>query len=425
MNDIAHTVGVAILEDLLDAEREARALTERSVKAYQKLLLEIAEAIAPDVIEAALQRNDDPGRWDPQQWQNAKTALLKNAMRHYGLMANDRVRQQQKKIRALERKLARLAREAHRLRKAHQTALQANARLQRDLAARQPQTADASSAPPPPPPSALTSQEDPAEPPSFSPAAADYPPQPYIPDQAPPGMKPQTYQRDLLLLYLLGKTGRARRPWLLEGVAHYIPTVENGRAGSMSRVLGRLVKAGLIQQRTPSKTQAQILRLTKDGEDLYRQIYRESPVESEATRLLEGHQPHGLEHAGLVLAAAQYLEDRGLIVETAPLPLDLPNGRRLEADLRALNPHTGECIYLEAERGIGPAESRTAKWQNHLDFQGGVYLITLEKETANVLADEVLAVGRVGSVYVTDLHTLRDMECEDMWFIKREIIEEV
>ena len=212
MNDIAHTVGVAILEDLLDAEREARALTERSVKAYQKLLLEIAEAIAPDVIEAALQRNDDPGRWDPQQWQNAKTALLKNAMRHYGLMANDRVRQQQKKIRALERKLARLAREAHRLRKAHQTALQANARLQRDLAARQPQTADASSAPPPPPPSALTSQEDPAEPPSFSPAAADYPPQPYIPDQAPPGMKPQTYQRDLLLLYLLGKlVGHADR----------------------------------------------------------------------------------------------------------------------------------------------------------------------------------------------------------------------
>jgi DNA-binding MarR family transcriptional regulator len=191
----------------------------------------------------------------------------------------------------------------------------------------------------------------------------------------------------------------------------------------MSRVLGRLLKAGLLQQQTPSKTPAQILRLTKDGEALYRQLYRESPVESEATRLLEGHQPHGLEHAGLTLAAAQYLENRGLIVETAPTPLDLPPGRRLEADLRALDPDTGEHRYLEAERGIGPAATRTAKWQNHLDFQGAVYIVTLEQEQAQALVDEVLALERMGKVYATTLNVLKDMQHSDMWLIKRELQE--
>jgi DNA-binding MarR family transcriptional regulator len=235
-------------------------------------------------------------------------------------------------------------------------------------------------------------------------------------------MKPQTYPRDILLLYLLGKTGRARRPWLLEGVAHYIPTVKNGRAGSMSRVLGRLLKAGLIQQLTPSKTPAQILRLTKDGEDLYRRIYRESPTASEATRLLEGHQPNGLEHAGLTLAAAHYLEKRGLVVRTAPPPLNLPGGRRLEADLQAIDPETGECIYLEAERGIGPAETRTAKWENHLAFQGKIYIITLEKKQTEELVAEVIALNRVGEVCATDLTYLQDMEHHpDLWRIKREI----
>ena len=432
MTGISDAVGYAIQKDLLDAERQARAITERDLKVYRKLLLEIAEAMAPDVVEAALQRNDDPARWDAHTWRNAKSALLKNPMRHYGLMANDRVRHQQKRINALEHKVKRLAQEAQRLRKAQQEALQDNARLQRELATAHQQatpkpasasapSSDAPHAAPAPDPAPVQPQ-DAAETGSFTPTTSNsYPPKPYIPAQAPAGMKPQTYQRDILLLYLLGKTGRARRPWLLEGVAHYIPTVKNGRAGSMSRVLGRLLKAGLIQQLTPSKTPAQMLRLTKDGEDLYRRIYRESPTESEATRLLDGHQPHGLEHAGFTLAAAHYLEKRGLVVRTAPPPINLPGGRRLEADLQAIDPETGEFIYLEAERGIGPAETRTAKWQNHLAFQGAVYIITLEKEQTATLVAEVMALNRVGEVCATDLTYLQDMEHNSgLWRIKRE-----
>ncbi len=57
------------------------------------------------------------------------------------------------------------------------------------------------------------------------------------------GLSKTMYQRDVLLLYLLGKTGRARRPWLFAGLAEYIDSLASGRSGSLSRLLRRLACA--------------------------------------------------------------------------------------------------------------------------------------------------------------------------------------
>lgn len=406
---VASTVAEAVLEDLLSAERHARGLAERHVRQYQKVLVEIAEAIAPDVIEAALQRGEEPASWPPQQWHTHQSAILQSAMQQFGVQANDRLRRIESTLQQAQQRNRKLAQANEHLRSKMQRALQKNARLQKQLEQQSQRGGDDAN------------DGDPST--ALVTARAPYPPQPEVPDAAPPGMRTRTYERDIFLLYLIGKTGRARRPWLLEGIASYIPTVENGRAGSMSRLLGRMLKAGLVQQLTPSKTRAQILRLTKNGEDLYRHLYGADPAESEATRLLEGHQPKGLEHAGMCLAAAQHLENRGFHVSTAPPAVDLPTGGRLEADLLVTHTETGEHFYVEVERGKGPPETRAAKWRNQLDFQGAIYVVTLNQEAAQKLTAEILARGQPGNIYATTLDELGDHDrpTDELWLIKREI----
>ncbi len=408
---VAATVAQAVLEDLLAAERQARGIAERHARRYRDVLLELAEAMAPDVIEAALQRGEEPGTWPPDQWHAAKSALLQSAMQHFGVQANDRLRSIEGTLQQLQQRNRALAQANDRLRASCRQALQKNAQLQEQLKAQRDKRAASPAA----------NDQDPLT--ARVTTASPYPPKPAVPAAAPPGLQARTYQRDSFLLYLIGKTGRARRPWLLDGVAHYLPGVKNGRAGSMSRLLGRLVKSGLVQQRTPSKTKAQILRLTQEGAALYRRLYGADPVESEATRLLQGHQPDGLEHAGMCLAAAQYLEECGYHVKTAPPAVDLPTGGRLEADLLMTHTETGAHFYVEVERGWGPAEKRTAKWRNHLDFQGVLYIVTLTQETAQELAAEVIAQGQPGRVHVTTIEALstaaRDPDA--LWLIKREI----
>lgn len=410
---VAATVAQAVLEDLLTAERQARAVAERHAQHYRAVLLELAEAMAPDVIEAALQRGEEPANWAPGEWRAAKSALLQRALQHFGVQANDRLRRLETTVQRAQQRNRELAQANDHLRDKYQQALQKNAHLQRQLAQRSHSHADAHAG--------TDEDKDPLS--ARGTTTSPYPPRPTVPDTTPPGMQARTYQRDCCLLYLLGKTGRARRPWLLGGVASYLPSVKNGRAGSMSRLLGRLVKSGLVQQLTPSQTKAQILRLTPEGAALYRRLYGADPVASEATRLLQGHQPHGLEHAGMCLAAAQYLEEQGYHVQTAPPAVELPTGGRLEADLLMTHTETGAHCYVEVERGIGPAEKRTAKWRNHLDFQGALYIVTLTQEAAQELAAEVIAQGQPGSVYVTTIealaHDARDLDA--LWLIKREI----
>lgn len=437
-DSLARNTANAILEDLVAAEQLQRRTLESEVQALRKVLNEIAEGIAPDVVETAIKQGHDPQDWAAHEWKTALPKMLKNAITHFGAMADDRLEHQAQALARLQSRTTQLETTLETLRQEHQQVLQASTqkdeqlrqlwRKNTDLTAVLESTQDQSAAH-----KTLPQESEEKEP------IARTPDTPVVIDKGYPEIPtsfdktaaiatfgPQHYRRDAKLLFLLGKTGRSRRPWLMEGIAYY-EHLKDGKSGSLRRLLDRLARMDLVKIIVPNETKANIIQLTECGKQAYTTIYGAQPAISEVERLLEGHQPNGIEHAGLALAAAQFLEDLGWSVMIAPPAVMLPDGHRLEPDL-LLTADDKRC-YVEVEWARGPASNRTAKWRNLFKLQGAVYLVTGDPQKCQELVTEVLALNTVGQIYATDLKTLHKLlsipdapiETSSVWAIQNEI----
>jgi len=419
---VAQTTALTLLEDLLTAERALRHTAELERDTLRRVVSEIAEALAPELLEGHLRQGADPAHWPASRWQAAVPQLLSASWRRLEQEDDSRTRQAREAAQLAQRQLAEAKARESTVRAELQAALQQLTQVRAQLTTTQAQLA-ALPAPaaividmPPALPVAATAppaNHTPAAAPS-SPAKAQaaYPPPPILPPTPPPTFRqPDYYSRDARLLYLLGRTGRARRPWLLTGLGQYegLP----GNSGALPRCIKRLAQSDLVEELSPKSINVRLLRLTPTGATTYQVLFQEPPQPSELTALLEQHQPDGLEHAALVLTAAQALEDCGMQVMVMPPRVDLPGGRVIAADLRVCWPETGECQVVEVERGFGPATKRTAKWRNLLTYQGAVCVIGPNMTVVTQLVEEVVALGQPGRVYGSDLDALHKQKPKD------------
>ena len=414
---VAQNTALTLLDDLLTAERALRYTAETERDTYRRVVSEIAEALAPELLEGSLRQGDDPGHWPASRWQTVVPELLSASWRRLEQEDDSRTRQAREAAQLAQRQLAEAKAREHTVRAELQAAFQQLVQLRAQLTTTQTQLA-ALPAPMPAPividmPPALpavtaapsANNTPAAAPPPPSKAQAVYPPPPILPPTPPPTFRqPDYYPRDARLLYLLGRTGRARRPWLLTGLGQYegLP----GNSGALPRSISRLAHSGLIEVLKPQLLKVDLLRLTPTGAITYQALFQEAPQPSELTALLEQHQPDGLEHAALVLTAAQAVEDCGVQVTVMPPRVDLPGGRVIAADLRVCWPETGECQVVEVERGLGPATKRTAKWRNLLTYQGAVVVVGPNMTVVTQLVEEVVALGQPGRVFGSDLDAL-------------------
>jgi len=404
---VAQTTALTVLDDLLAAERTLRHTAETERDTYRRVVGELAEALAPELLERHLRQGDDPSQWPAGRWQSVVPELLSASWRRLGQAEGARTRQAREVARLAQQQLAAAKERESAVREELQAALQQLAQVRGQLAATQAQLAarptatggDAASASPPP----VAASASPACP---ARVPADYPPPPILPPTPPPTFRqpPKYYPRDARLLYLLGRTGRARRPWLLDGLGQYEGL--RGNSGSLPRSITRLVHSDLVEVLKPEFLKIDLLRLTPAGATTYQALFQEPAHPSELTALLEQHQPDGLEHAALVLAAAQALEDCGMQVTVLPPRVELPGGRVIAADLRVCEPETGICNLVEVERGLGPADKRAAKWRNLLTYQGTVYVVGSDMAEVTRLVEEVVALGQPGRVVGSDLDGL-------------------
>ncbi|MDX9953459.1 MAG: hypothetical protein RBT75_05165 [Anaerolineae bacterium] len=408
---VAQTTALTLLDDLLAAERALRHAAEMERDTYRRVMGELAEALAPELLEQQLRQGDDPARWPASRWQATVPELLSASWRRLEQQDGSRTRQAREATQLAQQQLAEAKAREHTARAELQAALQQLTQVRAQLATTQAQL-DARSVPPvvdtPPAPVAVAPADaQPADRPQPA-----YPPPPILPSPPPPTFRqPDYYPRDARLLYLLGRTGRARRPWLLSGLGQYegLP----GNSGALPRCIKRLVQSDLVEELSPKSINVRLLRLTPAGATTYQALFQEPPQPSELTALLEQHQPDGLEHAALVLTAAQALEDCGAQVTVMPPRVDLPGGRVIAADLRVCWPETDECQVVEVERGLGPATKRTAKWRNLLTYQGAVYVVGPNMTVVARLVEEVVALGQPGRVYGSDLDALHKQKPKD------------
>lgn len=404
---------------MLGAERATRIAAERRASAYAQFVVNLVEAIAPGLLE---QHAADPiETWSPEKWAGHLDDILE--------MTQARFSQQHELVQSLQARLAAADRQYQSLHSALQSAVREIEQLRQNRMS-------AAMGKDPAPSRAQSSATDAIQPSLLQAAVAPLPEPkrtPYlpadlhigVPEAIPPGWgfaDHQEYRRKAFFIGLIGKTGRCSNRWLSDMAAIYCE-VKDGEVGTIRRLVRAAVSNGWIEI-VKSKTKwlrglPDLIRLTPRGEDLYRAIYGSDPVESDLTRLLREHAPHGTDHAVLCVMAALAFEQLGGTVRIAPGPISIGPGV-YQPDLR-VDIGDGDATWLvECEQANGPPEGRRHKWENAIGLQGKVYLVTPTAEVRDHLVDEVLALGRRCEVYASDIKSLQAARPERVWCVIRE-----
>jgi hypothetical protein len=391
------------LEDILNAERELRQNAERVAREYRALVLELAQRLAGEALEA--RRRDNPAI--PQVWTAADWTAFWNGVSvgtgggwtkpkgngHEAL--ERRIVQLEGELTALRERLERAQAEAAQERRAREElqkrldeAQQAKAKPKQKGEARRPAER------------ILT----PAELPELWRKLVEemsgmvIPP---APERFKAQLKPKEsgirYRRKVLVLYAVARGGISSR---ME-IDRVVSVVEglSERTNSVRRPVDDLVKSGLlvsdnIRMYKPFETGLAVYRLSEDGKALCA-LWGWQVVESEWERLLRLHQGAAQEaHSVMALAFALHARLRGWDAVILP---QVEGAARPDLQVE----RDGERWYVEVERGDGSRR----KWKNLAELNDGrVALCAANEEGREKLVRDCKA-ERLGGV-ATDLKSL-------------------
>ncbi len=191
----------------------------------------------------------------------------------------------------------------------------------------------------------------------------------------------RTFQKESAALTLMGETGKALRPSLIDLLAEKLnlsPT-NSSLSETFNRLLNLDVAGGLIEAldvfsqpgATTGGNHPDIFRLAERGKVAYQFLTGKQPAENEYERLLRKHKSP--EHTVLNIQAAEVLAELGgyRIVDEAP-NVQLPDGSVFIPDLVAQDQKTGEIIFVEVERDTSKdRNARIRKWKNVVTATNG------------------------------------------------------
>lgn len=405
------------LEDILEAERKLRETAERTMREYRSLVIELAQRLAGEALEA--RRVENPGVpqvWTPADWRTFWTAVV---MQPVGRSSWQTVRGNGNgsgQVKALEGEIERLKGEVEALRSALERSRielaqerKAREELTKRLAEKQDAQEREKARQKPKPEQKQPNQEAKhlvsVEMLSTAHRAwLEELREMVIPD-APLRFREQLnpeealrYRRKVLILYLLATKGICSR---LE-IDRLLSALENvsARTNSVRRPADELVKSGLLEASTlrmesPFATGMAVYRLTEDGRALCR-AWGWDVVENEWERLLRLHQGEVQEaHTVMILAFALHARLRGWNARILPQV----DGTNAVPDV--VVERDGERWYVEVERGDGSRR----KWKNLAKLNGGrVALCAADPAGRERLVRDCKA-ERLGGV-AADLRTL-------------------
>jgi hypothetical protein len=194
------------------------------------------------------------------------------------------------------------------------------------------------------------------------------------------------FQKESAALILMGETGKALRPSLIDLLAKKLnlsPT-NSSLSETFNRLLNFDAAGGLIDLldvfsqpgATTGGNHPDIFCLSKRGKSAYQHLTGKPPVENEYERLIRRHKSP--EHTVLNIQAAEALIEIGgyIILNEAP-DIQLPDGSVFIPDLVAQDQKTGETIFIEVERDASKdRNARTRKWKNLLTAtNGNIYVV--------------------------------------------------
>lgn len=230
------------------------------------------------------------------------------------------------------------------------------------------------------------------------------------------------FERSSLAILVMGDTGLALRPSITTEMARRLSlsTDNHSLDEAINRVMlnkeslqpALIEKIEVIQEKGSSAggNIPDILRLTMDGENVYKFLSRRVAKKSEYDLLIRHHSSP--EHTILNMQAVAFLIDAGYHIHAQVQKIQLSDGGTYIPDITAVDPETGEIFFIEVERDAYKDKfARKQKWMNQYETSNGNLYVFCDNLTCqrNIQGEINLALGGIRfNSYLTNLHGLRN-----------------
>ncbi len=392
---LTSSLGQRLLSDIAEQERTLRLQAETKSRAYQELLLELANRLNGKVLEEI--RRESPGvldAWTPVEW---KSFFYNHIIPERTGWNKDTGNGDNHQVERLQRENQKLKTQSVQLQEQLASLLKQIPQVEEEIAHIEGEKAK---------PSRQNLQQHS----TLQSHIKTIPHQQLLavlrkfkPPQIPSRygaqvnkLSRQQWRRGAMALYLIASYGYniGHEIGILISLAEGLKPV----SGSVKRVITRLAEAGFLLQETLSmnkpKTSLSLLRLTKDGQQLCHILGWEA-VQSDWERLIEHHQGEQQKrHTLAVMAVGMHARLRGWLVQVMPeAEGNTPPDMLVEKE--------GQRHYVEVELS---EKENPAKWRNIAALQGHIALVAGTAQVRSVLVGDIKRMKISGKA--CDLETL-------------------
>jgi hypothetical protein len=258
-----------------------------------------------------------------------------------------------------------------------------------------------------------------------------------IPDWIKTWQESKTFEKTSTAILVMGEMGIALRPTIIKVLAKRLSLSAANK--NLDEALNWLMTTedkscpilieqiwGVLEQGSSSGgNQPAVLHLTQDGQVAFQVLSGKPPKENEFDMLLKHHSSP--EHTILNIQAGEILVDEGYKVRGRAQPINLSNGETYIPDIVAVDPKTGEVIFVEVERDVNKDQiSRKQKWMKFYEASNGNLFVFCDNLNCQRATQGEINLALGGLVYnslLTNLHGLRKGKRSEkdgsIWFSQR------
>jgi len=258
-----------------------------------------------------------------------------------------------------------------------------------------------------------------------------------IPDWIKTWKESKIFEKTTTAILVMGEMGIALRPTIIKSMAkrlslsaanknldealNWLITTEDKSCPILIEQIG-----GVLEQGSSSGgNQPAVLHLTQDGQVAYQVLSGKPPKENEFDMLLRHHSSP--EHTILNIQAGEILLDEGYQIRGRAQSINLSTGETYIPDIVAVDPKTGEVIFIEVERDVSKDQiSRKQKWMKFYEASNGnlyVFCDNLNCQRSIQGEINIALSGLIYNSYLTNLHGLRNGKRAEkdgsIWFSQR------
>jgi hypothetical protein len=260
-----------------------------------------------------------------------------------------------------------------------------------------------------------------------------------VPDWIKTWRGTKVFEKTSTAILVMGEMGLALRPSIIKMMAGRLSLAVTNK--NLDEALNWLMKPDeescldLIEQvegisaqgSSSGGNQPAVLRLTKEGEIAYQVLTGSPPKENEYDKLLRHHSSP--EHTILNIQVAEVLNEEGYLIQGQAKPIYLSNGETYIPDIIAVDPKTGEIVFIEVERDVNKDYgTRKMRWMKfHEASNGNLYVFCDNLNCQRAIQGEInLALSGLNyNSFLTNLHGLRNGKRAgkdgSIWFSQRRV----